>query len=341
MEIEALLNLAMTSNNYTDSDGNTFVASASSVFDSTRVAYMPFNGTNATGENDCWHPTSGAPQWIMLQLPEPICIKGFTMKNRSTNIECPNTVIFQGSDNGTDFTDICEFVFSSSATKNVVKEVAFENTKGYTYYRWYISSVNASYGVIAKIIITDAKFVTTKKYLINSEGVYYNVTDGALTPVDISELNSSAFLTYGNDESPVSDLLITLSSPKIMCWTDADKLPTLTATVTATPPPQVITSGEIDLMDATIKGIRSVAVDCNGDPVFAISFDKKATWMMHNGTEWLEVTDDNSGMTKAEFEAITTEQWQPQYEISSDMYIRCTLLDATQSMTAVHIDFVN
>ena len=75
--------------------------------------------------------------------------------------------------------------------------------------------------------------------------------------------------------------------------------------------------------------------------MFAVSFDKKATWIMHNGTEWVAVSDELSGMTKAEFEAITTEQWQAQYDASSEMYIRCTLLDETQSVTTITIDFTN
>ena len=62
---------------------------------------------------------------------------------------------------------------------------------------------------------------------------------------------------------------------------------------------------------------------------------------MHNGTEWVAVSDKLAGMTKTEFEAITTDQWQPKYEASSDMYIRCTILDETQSITTLNIDFIN
>ena len=94
-------------------------------------------------------------------------------------------------------------------------------------------------------------------------------------------------------------------------------------------------------MHSSIKGINGVTVDCKGDVLFAVSFDKKATWMMHNGTNWVDVADELSGMTKTEFEAITTDQWQPKYEASSEMYIRCILLDETQSITTLNIDFIN
>ena len=126
-----------------------------------------------------------------------------------------------------------------------------------------------------------------------------------------------------------------------MCWTNAESLPILTATVKGIPEPQIVMSKEIDLMHSSIKGIESVAIECKGEVVFAVSFDKKATWMMHNGTEWVAVSDETTGMTKAEFEAITTDQWRPKYEASSEMYIRCAILDETQSITTLNIDFIN
>ena len=94
-------------------------------------------------------------------------------------------------------------------------------------------------------------------------------------------------------------------------------------------------------MHSSIKGIDGVSVDCKGNVLFAVSFDNKATWMQHNGTDWVDVADELTGMTELEFEAITAEQWQAKYELSSDMYIRCTLTDATQSVTSVNISFIN
>lgn len=178
------------------------------------------------------------------------------------------------------------------------------------------------------------------KYLIINNDAMYTVIDNALVEVQ-GELNAQLFLDNGVDEIPSGTLLMTLSNPEVLCWTDSDKVPTLTATVKGIPEPQVVVTKEIDLMHSSIKGINGVTVDCKGDVLFAVSFDKKATWMMHNGTEFVEVSDKLAGMTKTEFEAITTDQWQPKYEASSEMYIRCTLLDETQSVTKVDIDFIN
>lgn len=178
------------------------------------------------------------------------------------------------------------------------------------------------------------------KYLVRNNDTIYTVTDGSLVEVS-GEINSNLFIDKGVDAIPDGTLLMTLSNPEVLCWTDSDKVPTLTATVKGIPNPQVVITKEIDLMHSSIKGINGVTVDCKGNVLFAVSFDKKATWMMHNGTDWVDVADKLSGMTKTEFEAITTDQWQPKYEASSEMYIRCTILDETQSITTVNIDFIN
>ena len=180
----------------------------------------------------------------------------------------------------------------------------------------------------------------TKRYLIRNNDTIYTVQNDSLVEV-VGDLNAQLFIDNGVDAIPDGTLLMTLSNPEVLCWTDAETLPTLTATVKGIPEPQTVMSKEIDLMHSSIKGINGVTVDCKGDVLFAVSFDKKATWLMHNGTEWVAVSDEVTGMTKTVFEAVTTEQWQTQYETASDMYIRCTLLDETQSLTSITLNFIN
>ena len=214
----------------------------------------------------------------------------------------------------------------------------FDNGNGALSHTFTTSTGNGSN---LTAIVECVKLIPKKpKYLIRNNDIIYTVQNDALVEV-VGDLNAQLFIDNGVDAIPDETLLMTLSNPEVLCWTDAEKLPTLTATVKGIPEPQVIVSEEINLMDDSIKGIESVTIDCKGEPVFAVSFDKKATWMMHNGTEWVAVSDGLTGMTKTEFEAITTDQWQPKYEASSDMYIRCTILDETQSITTINIDFIN
>ena len=197
-------------------------------------------------------------------------------------------------------------------------------------------------GAIGYLTISGVALPYDARYLIRSDTTLYTVVDGVLSALATTDIVAQTFLDYGIEDMPDGALLVGLSNPEILYWQDSeDDLPTLTATETATPLHQVIMSKEIDLMHSSIKGIDSITGDCKGDVLFAISFDNKATWVKHNGTDWVDVADELTGMTKLEFEAITTEQWQAKYEVSSDMYIRCTLTDGTQSVTSVNISFIN
>ena len=128
---------AMTSDIYTDAEGFIFKTSASSVFSNSDVpngkAYRPFDGTTARGPGDCWHPTSGSPQWLLLELPYLVSIKKFTLKNRENYVEGPNHIIFQGSNDGKTFEDIVDFYFPSGNNQSLTIEI--ENNNYYKYYR--------------------------------------------------------------------------------------------------------------------------------------------------------------------------------------------------------------
>lgn len=204
------------------------------------------------------------------------------------------------------------------------------------------SSSGNDAGAIGYLTISGVTAPYDTRYLIRSGTTLYTVVDGALSELATTDILAQTFLDYGIEDMPDGALLVGLSNPEVLYWQDSEEdLPALTATVTATPPHQVVVSQAIDLMHSSIKGISGVSVDCKGNVLFAVSFDNKATWMQHNGTDWVDVADELTGMTELEFGAITTEQWQAKYELSSDMYIRCTLTDATQSVTSVNISFIN
>lgn len=204
------------------------------------------------------------------------------------------------------------------------------------------SSSGSDAGAIGYLTISGVIPPYDTRYLIRSGTTLYTVVDDALSELTTTDIGAQTFLDYGIEDIPDGALLLGLSNPEVLYWQDSEEdLPTLTAIVTATPPYQVIMSQAIDLMHSSIKGINSITVNCKGDVLFAVSFDNKATWMKWDGTDWVNVADELTGMSKTELEAITTEQWQAKYELSSDMYIRCTLTDATQFVTSVNISFIN
>ena len=179
------------------------------------------------------------------------------------------------------------------------------------------------------------------KYLVRDNETIYTITDNTLVEV-VGELNADLFINSGVDTIPNGDLIKNLTRPEVLCWTDKTEVQTLKATVKGVPKlPQCIISEKIDLMGSGIKGINSVAVDCKGDVIFAISFDNKETWKFFDGAEWQVAETETSGMNKEQFEAITETQYQTEYEQASCLYIRATLQSEAQSLTSVKIDFIN
>lgn len=212
------------------------------------------------------------------------------------------------------------------------------NNEGSYRYNWELYNRRAYKGAYATYIEVEYEM---SKYLVrSSNGDIYTVVDSELTKLEEAEVTSSLFQEKGFDTFEWN-ILQELIDPEILIWKNGADDISAKANVIATPPHQVVVSQAIDLMHSSIKGIDGVSVDCKGNVLFAVSFDDKATWMQHNGTDWVNVADELTGMTELELEAITAEQWQSKYELSSDMYIRCTLLDETQSVTTVSVGFVN
>lgn len=182
--------------------------------------------------------------------------------------------------------------------------------------------------------------LTIKKYLVRDGNTLYTVTDGSLVEVS-GELNSNLFIDNGVDEIPDGTLLMTLSDPEVLFWGNEDIEPTLTATVTGIPYPQIIISDKIHLTDNSITGIESVLATCEGDLIVAVSFDDKQTWKAWNGEQWATLSDDNTGMSKETLEGITFEQWNELYTGATGFYVRVSLLDTTQTVEKIVFDFSN
>lgn len=179
------------------------------------------------------------------------------------------------------------------------------------------------------------------KYLVKAGDTYYNVTAEQLTALEITNLTAESFINYGNDAVPDGSLLLNLSNPKVLCWTDGDALPVVTATLTATPPPQNVISSAIDLTHKSITGIERMTANCKGDLIMAVSFDGKQTWKVWNGSEWSTLSEEFAGMNKETLEGITFEQWNLLYSGADSFHIRVSLLNVMQEVAEIYVDFAN
>jgi hypothetical protein len=63
------------------------------------------------------------------------------------------------------------------------------------------------------------------------------------------------------------------------------------------------------MSDASIIGIEKVTVDADDAALFAVSFDAGETWWTYSNNTWAQLSEEQSGMTKAALEAISTDAW--------------------------------
>ena len=204
----------------------------------------------------------------------------------------------------------------------------------------YPSTVDSTYTHQLVDCIIEEMYM--ERYLFRSNSTLYTVTDGALVPLPDAEVSASLFRDYGVDELPDGSLLVGLTDPEVLYWHDSmEDLPVLSLTVTGTPPvPQVVVTNAQDMSDSTILGIESVTVTASEDVLWAVSFDDGATWKAHNGSQWVTLEQENSGMTTATFQNLSLEAWAE--VVTSTAYrLRFVLMTTDSYVSEVIVNYIN
>lgn len=180
-----------------------------------------------------------------------------------------------------------------------------------------------------------------RKYLIQSGGSLFTVTDGALTAVEGS-VNADLFRTHGVDEIPASELLVTLTDPVVLYWVDTTEyeIKPLVAVEQAVPPVQTVESPDYDMTHSSIVGIEKVLVDASDDVRFAISFDSGQTWYTHTGQAWGILSEADTGMSASIMSAITTEDWNS-IATTGKFRFRLTIPSVDSCLNSLVVDYLN
>lgn len=200
---------------------------------------------------------------------------------------------------------------------------------------------DGSFVVVNELLQIEVPFA--RKYMIKDSetGNLYNIADGVLTQIPTNEVTSTTFKQYGADEITDTSLLLTIGKPVILYWQDSDtQLPEKRVDVTAIPPEQAILT-DIDLSHDSIKGISSVNIDVTGSPTFSVSFDNGDTWSIHNGSEWITLSDGEQGMDADTIKAITSEQWNTAIADISSFVLKILLSSTDDAVNSVVLNFIN
>ena len=113
----------------------------------------------------------------------------------------------------------------------------------------------------------------SSKYLIRSGGNYYTVENDALEQVDMSTPTAACFYRYGTDDVPDGSLLVPLTNPDVLFWTnDSNESLQMRAELVAYPFPQTLT-GYADMSSETILGITMLSAEYSGEIDIKLSYD--------------------------------------------------------------------
>lgn len=224
--------------------------------------------------------------------------------------------------------------------KDVYVKISLDDVE---YTTIFSSKVNGTYPETSEGYQIDIPPGRNGKWLICSQSIYYTIENDLLVELSTSELSSQTFQDYGMDLTPEWDKISSLENPEILYWQSSadDYMHPITVDMIATPFTQVIISDKIDMSHHTIKGIESVTVDCDGSPLIAVSFDDKATWIAFDGTQWVTLSSEFTGMTKETVESIPVEQWASVRGDVVEMYIRVVLSTTDQVVRQIYVDFLN
>ncbi len=182
--------------------------------------------------------------------------------------------------------------------------------------------------------IANVKTKGEAKYLLKIEGIYY---DNDMNVIDIEDVTEEALIQYGSSE--ITTDLSGYDKYEVIKYDKSEEPLPLRVVMKAVPFPQTVRTNAIDLSHETIGGIEGVAVKKEGRPFFSLSFDEGQTWEMHNGKEWVLLSEEATGMQAETVEAIQPEQWQEKIRGIPYMLLRFTLNDESDSVTSVEIDF--
>lgn len=178
----------------------------------------------------------------------------------------------------------------------------------------------------------------TKLFLVRDGSTIYTVAEGSLVAVS-GEISASLFFENGVVDIPDGSLLIGLSSPEVLCWTDAPTVPVLKATVQGAPTGthDIIGDNAIVSHDS-IHGVTSIDVTASEGARFMLSFDG-GDWLVYDSSSNTFVASD-VGMTGAELAEIPVDVLSA--AVMGSQYIRLkATIDGMETVTQVKINFDN
>lgn len=178
-------------------------------------------------------------------------------------------------------------------------------------------------------------------YLIKDSENMYTISNSELVNLGaVSEisLTASYFTEHGFTDISDTSLILTLSNPQVMAWSEADF--DIQADITYSPPlPQYLTS-VYSLFDTSVTGINEVILEGSDDIGIRFAFTDSDTFYYWDAAEQCFKTSDNVFNTKSECKNII-----PFSEINGDavrgLKVQVVFPAQTSYLSGITINFLN
>ncbi|ULR32800.1 discoidin domain-containing protein [Dickeya fangzhongdai] len=286
----------------TSADG--YVASASSVYDTSVFAWMAFNRKvgGYYDNNKAWFSAKNNwPAWLRIDFPQPYAVTEYEIgvrndgypSNPAHDSARPTNFSLQGSNDGSTWTDLDVQSNVTWQTLPQVKTFKIGTPAAYSKYRLYITSSDGD-GIIVGISMLN--LYRTSNVLLRAGNEYFNVVNHVLVPVNAP--TSKGDFASGFRESGIIDAS-QLNGKLPLTVVTPEQTPITTSYL---PYSQIMVSkARYNL--SSFKKVNAITASYtakgNGKLRGAVSHDGR-DWYIWNGTQWENIgqlTVDTSGAT--------------------------------------------
>lgn len=273
---------------------------------------------------------------------------GFTAYNSTSVTEklTYDIIFFSTGEVYIEIVDMPENYIDGEFKFYAAENYTFEIGEGKTNITFYpIDAIAGTYNQASYEVVNIEK-PFDERFLIKKENILYTIEDGMLVELSEQDVSSELFLEKGFLDIPDKEFLTQLQKFSILYWSSAGSNEEpyegrLISEIKAVPEKQEVVSNRIDMTHSSILGIKSVTSDCEGDLYVSISIDEKQTWIVWDGTMWIEKEESNLGMSKDVFDALTEASLEMLYTQSKYAYLKIVLLVPEQSVTNLTINYKN
>lgn len=226
-------------------------------------------------------------------------------------------------------------ISSNTGTYQLVASTTYSYTVSTSSPDITFKKTDSGYEVLNSIISLGKPY--ERRFLLRQGTQLYTVSNDSLVALDSNEISSTNFLNNGiENANGFIPFINNLSNPELLRWVEIDdNASTLIIKATPNLPQVTISNSETIPTDSTIN---KVEIRSSDDMLYCFSFNDGNNWYYFSGSEWMEATSTDQGMSKKIVNQLNINDWSN--IVSSNSYkIRCVFTSLTSKLSGIAVDY--